>query len=738
MALDVAGFGFVARCETDIGRHVERRGKEIHNRVEKRLNAFVLEGGTGGDRNKRQCQRALADQRAERFLVGLVALEVGFHGGVVHVDGDFDQVGAHFFGAGLQIGADRLTDPGGAKVFTLPNPLFHLDQIDDAFELVFCADRKSDRGGDRTGPVLDHANTVVKVCADLVHLVDEDDTRNLVAVGLTPDGFGLGFDTGVGVEQADSTIENRKRTLDFDGEVNVAGGVDDVETDLGVRGAFGGRVFLALPESGRGSRGDRDAAFLFLLHPVHGRGAVVDFADLVGLAGVIEDPLGRGGLARIDVGHDPEVPIPAKGVFACHVSGSLPAVMAERFVRVGHLVGVFPLLHRGAATVDCIEQLAGKALFHGVFVAVLGSRDQPADRKGLTALGADFDGDLIGGTTNPARTNFDARFDVVEGFVEHLDRGFLQAALDAFESAVDDALGDRFLAVDHQVVHEFRNHAIAIFGIGQDFAFFGSVTTRHCGLSLLRTLGAVFRTTLLTVLDTLGIEDTAQDVITDARKVFYTAATDQNHRVFLKVVAFTRNVADDLETVGQAHLGDFPHGRVRLLGGGGVDAGADTTLLGAGLEVLRLGLRNFGLPRLADQLLDRWHWVLFPILHMCSGPVGPQFRFACPARPQQHKKPAVDPLPEDRCGGFSEDQGSISPDHDHDDSDIGHRGNIPGPGWAAYRGSREGCQQPRTRNTAITCAGFSRWSVLPIFARTPPCPRQTAPQTARGWRRAAS
>jgi hypothetical protein len=42
--------------------------------------------------------------------------------------------------------------------------------------------------------------------------------------------------------------------------------------------------------------------------------------------------------------------------------------------------------------------------------------------------------------------------------------------------------------------------------------------------------------------------------------------------------------------------------------------------------VLRLGLHNFGLPRLADQLLDRWHWVLFPILHMCSGPVGPQFQ----------------------------------------------------------------------------------------------------------------
>jgi hypothetical protein len=31
-------------------------------------------------------------------------------------------------------------------------------------------------------------------------------------------------------------------------------------------------------------------------------------AHLVGAAGVVEDPLGRRGLARVDVGHDPDVP----------------------------------------------------------------------------------------------------------------------------------------------------------------------------------------------------------------------------------------------------------------------------------------------------------------------------------------------------------------------------------------------------------------------------------------------
>jgi hypothetical protein len=56
----------------------------------------------------------------------------------------------------------------------------------------------------------------------------------------------------------------------------------------------------------RGGR-DRDAALLLLRHPVHRRGALVDLAHLVGAARVVEDALGRRGLARIDVGHDPDV-----------------------------------------------------------------------------------------------------------------------------------------------------------------------------------------------------------------------------------------------------------------------------------------------------------------------------------------------------------------------------------------------------------------------------------------------
>ena len=83
----------------------------------------------------------------------------------------------------------------------------------------------------------------------------------------------------------------------------MAGRVDDLEA-----------VFLAAvgsagvaPEAGGGGGGDGHAALLLLHHPVHRRGAVVHLADLVGLAGVVQNALGGRGLAGIDVGHDADV-----------------------------------------------------------------------------------------------------------------------------------------------------------------------------------------------------------------------------------------------------------------------------------------------------------------------------------------------------------------------------------------------------------------------------------------------
>src|SRR5207302_2747620 len=98
-----------------------------------------------------------------------------------------------------------------------------------------------------------------------------------------------------GTENADRAVEDAQRTLHFDGEVDVARGIDDVDA-------------VVAPERRGSSGGDGDAALLLLDHPVHGGSAVVHLTNLVGAAGVIQDALRRRGFTRVDMSHDPDVP----------------------------------------------------------------------------------------------------------------------------------------------------------------------------------------------------------------------------------------------------------------------------------------------------------------------------------------------------------------------------------------------------------------------------------------------
>ena len=116
--------------------------------------------------------------------------------------------------------------------------------------------------------ITDRLDGELEVGSQLIHLVDEADARNIVLVGLAPHGLGLGLNALLAVEDRDGAVEHAQGALDLDREVHVAGGVDDVD-------------LVVFPETGGGRGGDGDTALLLLLHPVHGRGAVVRLADLV-------------------------------------------------------------------------------------------------------------------------------------------------------------------------------------------------------------------------------------------------------------------------------------------------------------------------------------------------------------------------------------------------------------------------------------------------------------------------
>ena len=171
---------------------------------------------------------------------------------------------------------------------TVPN------QVDQAPELIPSAHREDDRHrvGAKLG--LDLLDDAVEFRADPVHLVDEGDDRNIVLLRLQPDGPGLRLHAPHRAEERNGTVEHAERTLHLHREIHVPRRVNEID-------------LVILPFNRRRGRGDRDAALLLLLHPVHRRFALVDLPHAVNAAGEEEDPLANGGFAPIDVGHDPDI-----------------------------------------------------------------------------------------------------------------------------------------------------------------------------------------------------------------------------------------------------------------------------------------------------------------------------------------------------------------------------------------------------------------------------------------------
>src|SRR5476651_834803 len=597
----------------DVG-NVTRRRQIVHDGIEHGLHALVLEGRAAQHGNERVVDRALADALDQRLVVRLLAIEKLLHGLVVLLDGHVDQLGAVFRGLFLHVGRDLDDLEFGAERLFQPDDRLVGDEVDQALVLGLGADRELRHQRLGAEAIDDHVDGAIEVGARAIHLVDEADARHAVLVGLAPHRLGLRLHAGNRVEHANGTVEHAQRTLDFDREVHVAGGVDDVDAIAHVLVRAG----LDLPEARRGGGSDRDAALLLLLHPVHGRGAIVHFANLVRLAGIIQHALGRRRLTGVDVRHDADVAIVLDRGNASHSELStecglsrLPAVVSERLVGVGHLMGVFALLDRVAAAVERVEQLGGELLGHAVARTVAGGLDDPADGESLAALRTNFDGHLVGGTTDAARAHFDGGLHVLERLVERRNRILLQLRFDFFESAVHDALGDRLLATLHERVQELGDDDVVELGVRKDFTFFGSAATGHVLflLALLRTLRAVLRTALSAVLDTLRIEGAANDVVANAGKILHAATADRHNRMLLQVMAFARDVAHDFVAVGEAHLGDLAKRRVRLLRGRGVDAGANAALLRTGLERRHLVVGPERVALLADQLVDSRHRV---------------------------------------------------------------------------------------------------------------------------------
>jgi len=198
----------------------------------------------------------------------------------------------------------------------IPVDGFHADEVDHAFKFFFGADWQLNWNGVSAEALFDLLNhtQIVRTCA--IHLVDENHAWHVVLVALSPDCFRLRFDTTHRTQNGDSAVEHAQAALYFNREVNVARRIDDIDSVLIEM------LIHAAPKTGGRSRGNRDAALLLLLHPVHNSRAIVHLANLVRYTGIEKNALSRRRLTGINVRHDADIAIALDGGHACH--GSLP------------------------------------------------------------------------------------------------------------------------------------------------------------------------------------------------------------------------------------------------------------------------------------------------------------------------------------------------------------------------------------------------------------------------------
>src|SRR5918994_4643994 len=304
---------------------VERRRQVAHDGVEHGLHALVLERGAAEHRGELAGDGSPADRRDERPLGGLLALEVQLHHLVV-VLGDGLEQPVTVLGGGLGVAGRDVDGVVHLALLRLraPDHGLHADQVYDTAEVRLGPDRKLNDQRHGLESRHDHVDAAVELGADPVQLVDEADARDAVLGGLSPHLLGLWLNPRDAVEHRDRAVQHSQRPLDLDGEVDVAGRVDDVDR-------------MAVPlTGGRGGR-DGDAALLLLLHPVHGGRSLMDLTDLVVDAGVVQDPLGGRGLACVDVGHDPDVADLGQigGHLGDHSGASLPLDVSAAGVTSG-------------------------------------------------------------------------------------------------------------------------------------------------------------------------------------------------------------------------------------------------------------------------------------------------------------------------------------------------------------------------------------------------------------------
>ena len=444
----------------DIGRC----GHIVNDSVQQLLHAAVLVGRTTDNGNQSICNGLLADSSLQ-FLTGdLLTLEVLLHQLFVVLGNSLDQNVTVLFSLLDHILGDRLGAHIVAHIVVVDLSV-HIDQVNDTTEGILLTDRQLDRYAVSVQTIVQHLDAAEEVGTHGIHLVDVDHTGSLVLVSLTPSGLRLGLDTALSSQNGHRTVQHAQRTLNLNSEVHVARGVDDIDAVTVLLECD--RILLGLrvaPVAGGSSGSDGDTTLLLLNHPVHGSAAIMNFADLVVDAGVVQNTLGSRSLTSIDMGHNADISRHLKRNFSgcSHEINLLQnrsiTEMCESLVSFCHLVSVLTLLHGVTSVVGSIHDFSSQTLCHGLLTTGAAVGSEPAQTQSLAASGADLQGNLVVSATNTAGLALEAGHDVLHRLLESLQRIVAGLFLNHGESFVNDLLSDALLAIQHDAVDQAGDH----------------------------------------------------------------------------------------------------------------------------------------------------------------------------------------------------------------------------------------------------------------------------------------
>ena len=363
------GFVAVRQRALDCG-NIHRGGHEVDNCIQQLLYTFVFVGRTACYRNEVKCKRTFSDGFLDFGNRKFLAVKVFHHKLVVFFNDCFEHFRAVTIGDFNHIVGHRC-DVYNISLCVAVNMRFHLDQVNNAGESVFLANRQLDRHciGAKSGP--DHIDNAIKVCSHDVHFVDMGNSGNSVTVCLTPNCLRLGLNAALRAEKCHGTVEYAQRTLNLYRKIDMSGSIDYVNPRVLACSVF----ILGTPVHSSSGGGDCDTSLLLLLHGIHCSSSVMNLSGFVNLSRVEKDSFRGCGLSGVYVRHDTDISRIFKRKLSGHLSNTpifplLPTIVRKSSVCFCHLVHVFFSSESRAGIVRCIDNLACKSLSHCSFAAL--------------------------------------------------------------------------------------------------------------------------------------------------------------------------------------------------------------------------------------------------------------------------------------------------------------------------------------------------------------------------------